>query len=378
MVLDMTRIVAGPICGRVLADLGADVIKIEPPDGDLSRTVPPIVDGTGALFAQMNAGKRNVCIDIRAAGGAELVGALAARADVLIENFRPAALTGRGLSYGALRERNPRLIYCSITGFGQHGPWTERRAHAPLIHAECGTIEAAARLRGADPVPEVHQHADLYSGFFGVSAVCAALYQRERTGHGQHLDIALAEVLAYANDQAAIDLRAWDGERQFDTWTYPIVATQSGERVCLIGNPQRLFAGWLRALGEDPERHPAPVDEEAAREVLGGLAARFATADELLTAVRADGLAGAAIRSFTDLASSEWAAYRGLLADAAPGVRAPAAPWRSSDAELGMRGPAAALGAHTAAVLSELLGLGRDDIDRLRASGVIVDGSGAT
>ena len=369
MVLDLTRIVAGPICGRVLADLGADVIKIEPPEGDLSRRVPPIVDGIGALFAQMNAGKRNVCIDVRAPGGAELVRDLARRADVFIENFRPAALSGRGLGYDTLRADNRGLIYCSITGFGQTGPMTERRAHAPMAHAEFGTIETAARLRGAEPVTEVFQHADLYSGMFGVGAICAALYQRERTGEGQHLDIALAEVVSYVNDHAAIDLRGWDGERDFDTWAYPIVATGDGQRVCLVGNGLRMFSAFMSALGGSTGGDQ-PADEQAAIEYLRDAAGRFATADELLAAVRGAGLAAAPIRPFTELAASEWAAYRGLLADAAPGVRAPAAPWRSSVATIGLRGPARALGADTDAVLAEVLGLGPDDLARLRAEGV--------
>jgi crotonobetainyl-CoA:carnitine CoA-transferase CaiB-like acyl-CoA transferase len=370
VVLDLTRIVAGPICGRVLADLGADVIKIEPPEGDLSRRVPPIVDGIGALFAQMNAGKRNVGIDIRAPGGAELVRGLARWADVFIENFRPAALSGRGLSYDALRADNPGLIYCSITGFGQTGPMTDRRAHAPMAHAEFGVIETAARLRHAEPVTEVFQHADLYSGMFGVGAVCAALYQRERTGVGQHLDIALAEVVAYVNDHAAIDLRGWDGERDFDTWAYPIVATGDGQRVCLIGNGLRMFSAFMHALGQRTDG-AQPVDEQTAIDALREAAGRFATADELLAAVRGAGLAASPIRPFTELAASEWAASRGLLADAAPGVRAPAAPWRSSAADIGLRRPAGVLGADTDAVLGELLGLGPDDLARLRAEGAI-------
>src|ERR1700722_12491619 len=157
-VLDLSQIIAGPACSRVLADLGADVVKIESPAGDLCRTVPPIIDGIGALYAQMNAGKRHLCVDIRSPGGAELVARLAERSDVLVENFRPGALRARGLGYEALAARNPRLIYLSISGFGQQGVWSERRAHAPLLHGEGGTMEVAARLRGMAPVPEVHQH----------------------------------------------------------------------------------------------------------------------------------------------------------------------------------------------------------------------------
>src|SRR5262245_20672297 len=263
-VLDLSQIVAGPACTRVLADLGADVIKVESPNGDMSRTVPPFVEGVGALFAQLNAGKRNVSIDIRQDEGAQLVGHLAERSDVLVENYRPGALARHGLGYDTLAARQPRLIYVSISGFGQDGPWAARRGHAPLLHAEAGTMEVAARLRGTEPVPEVHQHADLYSGFLATGAVCAALFQRERTGAGQHVDLALAEAFLYASDQIAIDLVGADGPREFDTWTYAVATLESGETVCLVGNPLRLFDRWMTALGAVPPDTP-PADEQTAR-----------------------------------------------------------------------------------------------------------------
>jgi crotonobetainyl-CoA:carnitine CoA-transferase CaiB-like acyl-CoA transferase len=354
----------------VLADLGADVVKVEAPAGDIARGVPPIVDGVGALYAHMNAGKRSACIDIRAPGGAELVAALAAQCDVLLENFRPAALHGRGLGYEQLRDRNPRLVYCSISGFGQDGPWADRRGHAPRLHAEGGTIEVAARLRRGAPVAEVHQHADAYSGFLAVGAVCAALYQRERTGEGQHLDVAIAEALVYASDHAAIDLLRYEGPREFDTWTYPIVALPSGEAVCLFGNPLRMFDRWMAALGAADDR-PPPVDVDEAGARVRRAAARFASAAQLQEALEAHGIASGRVQPVTALAESEWAVARGLLVDGAPGVRVPAAPWRSSAATIGTTRPAARLGADTREVLAGELGLSEDAIARLAKEGVI-------
>jgi len=368
-VLDLSQIIAGPACGRVLADLGAEVIKVEAPGGDLCRTVPPIVNGIGALYAQMNAGKRHVCADIRTAAGAELVARLAEQCDVLIENFRPGALAGRGLGYAALEERNPRLVYLSISGFGQSGVWSERRAHAPLLHAEGGTIEAAARLRRTPPVPEVHQHADLYSGYFGVSAVCAALYQRERTGAGQHLDVALAEILLYASDQVVMDLLDYDGPREFDTWTYPVVTLASGETVCLVGNPLRLYGRWMASLGAEPGE--PPVDEQEASAKVAAAVRRFGDAATLQAALAADRLVCTVVQPSTALLASEWAEERDVLGLAAPGVRAPASPWRSSAAEIRIAGPATLIGADTRDVLHELLHLRQPEIDALTASGVI-------
>jgi CoA:oxalate CoA-transferase len=370
-VLDLTQIVAGPLCGRVLADLGADVVKVESPAGDMARGVPPVVDGVGALYAHMNAGKRSVCVDIRAPGGAELVAALAERSDVLLENFRPAALNGRGLGYDQLRVRNPRLVYCSISGFGQQGPWVDRKGHAPRLHAEGGTIETAARLRRAPPLPEVQQHADFYSGAFAVGAVCAALYQRERTGAGQHLDVAIAEALVYASDHTAIDLLRYDGPREFDSWTYPVVSLASGEAVCLFGNPLRQFGTWMAALGGEDGGAPPTSEEDAGERVRRAAAGRFATAGELQAALDARGVGSGLVQPVTALAESEWALTRGLLVEGAPGVRVPAAPWRSSAATIGTRRPAARLGAHTGEVLAERLGLSQAEISRLADDAVV-------
>jgi crotonobetainyl-CoA:carnitine CoA-transferase CaiB-like acyl-CoA transferase len=317
----------------------------------------------------MNAGKRHVCADIRTAEGAELVARMAEQSDVLIENFRPAVLTGRGLGYVELAARNPRLVYLSISGFGQTGTWSDRRAHAPLLHAEGGTIEVAARLRGQPPVPEVHQHADLYSGHFGVSAVCAALYQRERTGAGQHLDVALAEVLLYASDQVVMDLLEYDGPREFDTWTYPVVTLASGETVCLVGNPLRLYGRWMAALGAEPGVPPA--DEHTASAKVKEAVRRFADATALRAALAADGLVCTVVQRSTTLLASEWAEERQVLGVAAPGVRAPAAPWRSSAAEIRIAGPAKGIGADSRDVLRDLLHLNEPEIDALAASGVI-------
>jgi CoA:oxalate CoA-transferase len=369
-VLEFSQIVAGPACGRLLADLGAEVIKIESPSGDLARSVPPDIEGIGALYAQFNAGKRHVCLDIRTPRGSEVATTLADRCDVVLQNFRPGALAAHGLGYDRLAERNPRLIYLSISGFGQEGPWSERRGHAPLLHAEGGTMEAGARLRGGPAQPEVYQHADLYSGYFGVSAVCAALYQRDRTGRGQHLDLALAEALLYASDQLVVDLLAYEGRREFDTWTYPVVTLANGDVVCLIGNPVRLFDRWMTALGGEPGQTP-PVDERAARASIVEAATRFPDALSLQAALAEHRLGSAVVQPATRLLESEWATHRGVLAEASPGVRVPAAPWRSTGATIGLAGTAGRIGEHTTEVLTDLLGLAGEEIEDLRQSGAI-------
>src|SRR5262249_46935151 len=163
-VLDLSRVLSGPSCGKALVDLGADVIKVEPPEGDLTRTAQPRVGGLPVYFAQQNCGKRCVSVDLRQDAGRALVADLAAACDVVLENFRPGVLARYGLDYAWVRERNPRVVYCSITGYGQDGPMADRRAYAPVMHAELGLMEFASRRFGVEPRAESVSHADLYSG----------------------------------------------------------------------------------------------------------------------------------------------------------------------------------------------------------------------
>ena len=371
-VVDLTRIFSGPICGRVLADLGADVIKVEPPTGDLTRPVPPVdSDGIGVTFSHMNAGKRNICIDLKAEGGPDLVAALADRADVLLENYRPGVMARYGLSYEELSARNSRLVFCSITGFGQTGPWTHRRAHAPMMHAVAGTIELAARLREAEPLQEIHQHGDLYAGFISVSAVLAALYQREHTGTGQHLDVAMAETLIYANDQAGNDLSGYDGPRDFDTWNYAVARTADGQAVSLIGNPEQMLPRWVAALGGNAEDCPDQPTREEALAVLRGLVAGFTTYEELAEVVEQQPLPAARISSIAELAASDWAADRGLIAEIRPGIPVPAKPFAMGDATVGVTHRSARLGEDTRSVLADDLGLSDREITHLIAQGAV-------
>jgi crotonobetainyl-CoA:carnitine CoA-transferase CaiB-like acyl-CoA transferase len=368
-VLDLTQVVSGPICGRALADLGAEVIKIEAPGGDVSRTVAPHVAGNGLYFTHLNAGKRGACIDLRTEAGADLVARMAERCDVLLENFRPGVLAKRGLGADQLLERNPRLVYCSISGWGQRGPWAQRRAYAPLVHAEAGRIELAARLRNARPQQEVHVHGDVYPGLVAVSAVLAALYQREHTGRGQHLDVAMAEVLVYADEWSSTDLTGYPPERSFDIWTHPTATVADGTGVVLVGNPVRSFGQWVEALGAagtpQPER-----DEDALAAVLALVAAvaDFTTLERLLDPYP---MLVAEIRSVAELAATPWAAAREVFVEVEPGARVVAAPFRSQHATIRVAGPAPRQGEHSREILRDVLGLGEAELDDLEATGVV-------
>src|SRR4029077_8562924 len=173
-VLDLSRVLSGPSCGKALADLGADVIKVEPPEGDLTRTAQPRVGGFPVYFAQQNCGKRCVSVDLRLEAARELIADLATASDIVLENFRPGVLDRLGLGYTTIRARNPNVVYCSITGYGQQGPMAARRAYAPVMHAELGFMECAARRFGAEPRAEAVSHADLYAGLQATVGILAA------------------------------------------------------------------------------------------------------------------------------------------------------------------------------------------------------------
>jgi crotonobetainyl-CoA:carnitine CoA-transferase CaiB-like acyl-CoA transferase len=372
-VLDLSRVVSGPMCGRILADLGADVVKVEPPDLDRTRTVPPHVDGMSPYFAQLNAGKRNLGVDLKAPGAPDLVRRLALVADVFVESFRPGVLAQYGLDADTLLRANPRLVYCSLTGWGQDGPWRERRAYAPLVHAEVGMVEMAARVRGRRPEAEVNQHGDVYPGILAANAVLAALLQRERTGCGQHLDVAMGQAMVYANEWSAVNmhppLTTFGG---FDTWSHVTFRLGDGSHVALVGNPVTISPLWAPALGA-PELLTDPrfatQEDRAAHvpELVAELDELFAQVPDVpsLHALAGPGVFVAEVRTLRELAESEWAQQRGLMTEVAPGLPVPAAPWQSSAGPVGGPRDVATYGRDNAAVLADFLGLGSEDLQEL-------------
>jgi crotonobetainyl-CoA:carnitine CoA-transferase CaiB-like acyl-CoA transferase len=297
---------------------------------------------------------------------------------VLLENYRPGVAARLGFGPAGLLERNPRLVYCSISGWGQDGPWAQRAAYAPLVHAEVGILELAARVRGEPIRQEVHQHGDVYPGVVACSAILGALLQRERSGRGQHLDVSMSEVAVYVNDHAAIDLIGYRGERAFDTWTFATLPLADGTSVHLLGNPTRVFGGFAAALGEPDLAHqprfanPTAIEANlgAALVELRRLMARVPDFAALETRLRDTKLLYAQVRSLSELAETPWAHSRGLVAELGPGLRVPRAAWRGSDQSLGA-GPVRARGADNARVLGELLGLSAEEIESLEKQGVL-------
>src|SRR5437762_2288154 len=194
-IVDFTTTIAGPHCTRLLADLGAEVIKIESPEGDMMRSRPPLRNGASTSFGQLNTGKKSVVLDLKREEAVAAARRLVATADVLVENFRPGVMRRFGLDYPALRPIKPDLIYCAISGYGQTGPSAALPAYAPVIHAASGYDLAHMAYQGEVRRPDYCgiYIADVLTGTYAFGAITAALYQREMTGEGQMIDVSMLE-----------------------------------------------------------------------------------------------------------------------------------------------------------------------------------------
>src|SRR5437870_759875 len=194
-VLDFSTTIAGPHCTRMLADMGAEVIKIETAEGETMRTRPPMRNDYSTTFGQLNVGKHSLVLDLKSAQGVEAVRRLVATADVLVENFRPGVMRRLKLDYASLYALNPKLVYCSISGYGQTGPSAELPAYAPVIHAASGYEMAHLAYQPGRSRPDYCgiYHADVLTGVYAFGAISAALYQRTVNQKGQHIDVSMLE-----------------------------------------------------------------------------------------------------------------------------------------------------------------------------------------
>lgn len=365
-VLDLSRVFAGPIAGRTLSDLGADVVKVEPPDGDVSRLWGRKTAGLSTYFTQQNCGKRNVCIDLNAEGGPELVARLAERADVLIENFRPGVMTRFGLDWDALSRRNPALIMLSISGFGQDGPESQRAAYASIIHAEAGILPPPDG--DAMPLDLDLSAADVLSGMHGVIAVLAALRARDAGGPGQHIDLAMIDAMTYSAD---IIMYALDGVRGREKINGEVWRTADGPKM-ITGGLRWIWHQLSKAAGlHDPTPDDADIGEKIASrrriidEYLRGLPDRAA----VIAAFDTANLAWADVRDCGEVLESPTLVHRNTMVDVddrAGGTRKVVRnPYRMSTIDFSDVGVAAFRGEHNAEVLDEWLGITADGIASL-------------
>jgi crotonobetainyl-CoA:carnitine CoA-transferase CaiB-like acyl-CoA transferase len=373
-VLDFSRVVTGPFATRMLADLGADVVKVEPPDGDFTRLWGQSRHGLTGFYTQQNAGKRNICVDLKADGAAELLLRLGAEADVVVENYRPGVMDRLGLGYDRFAAVNPDVVMLSISGFGQHGVWSRRAAFAPIIHAESGLIGRQALHDEAAPSDPMLSIADTNASLHGLVALLAALRLRDREGIGQHIDIAMLNTMTVTDDYAH---NALDGEETVrlggHTWptSYGNILVSGNERAIWY---QLSSAGFVSdGLGPD-----ATLDEKirARRDAMGAWFLGHDTRDELVAALDRANVAWADIRDPSEVFDTEAAIERRLsveIDDRAGGSRRVVeSPYRFSNAESTVRGPAPYRGEHNAEVLADWLAADAAEIERLTATQILL------
>ncbi len=376
-VLDLSRVLAGPFAGRMLSDLGADVVKVEPPDQDVTRRWGRKYGGISGYFHAQNAGKRNVSINLKTAEGVDLVRDLARQADVLIENFRPGVMKKLGVDWEVLHADNPGLIMLSISGFGQTGPEAKRAAYAPIIHAETGSIKRQAEKSQGVPVEMCMSFADTNAGLHGLVGLLAALHQRHTTGLGQHIDIAMIDAMLITDDQTHANLE----NSRVETAASEVWQATGGE-VMIAGDFRHLWKSVTLTHGLiDPTPEGAELEEKirCRRQAFQDFLLSFGTREALIEALDAANLAwGGVFDSSQFLQESETLKHRNSIVDIdnREGGTRPTfqSPYRFSNASSGVARGAATLGEHNAEVLHDWLGLSEQDAIILGENGTIAKG----
>ena len=398
-ILDLSRVLAGPWCTQNLADLGAEVIKVEKPgSGDDTRAWgPPYLQdaagrdtGESAYYLSCNRGKKSIALDITHPDGQRIVRELARQSDVLVENYKVGGLAKYGLDWDSLREINPRLVYCSITGFGQDGPYAGRAGYDFIVQGMGGLMSVTGErddAPGGGPQKVGVAVADLFTGMYATVAVLAALTFRDRTGQGQHIDLALldAQVAMLANQNMNFLATGQSPERRGNAHPnivpYQTFATADGHVILAVGNDAqfRRFCELAGSAGlADDARFATNRDRVAHRDTLIPLLEpllKQRTTHAWIEALEAAGVPCGPINRLGEVFADAQVQHRGMRIDlphpAAGSVPLVANPIRLSASPLAYAAPPPLLGQHTNEILHDLLGLPEDETDRLRKAGVI-------
>jgi CoA:oxalate CoA-transferase len=372
-VLDFSTTIAGPHCTRMLADMGAEVIKVESVDGETMRTRPPVRGGCSSLFGQLNVGKKSLVLDLKSAEAVEAIRRLVKAADIVVENFRPGVMRRLKLDYASLQELNPRLIYCSISGYGQTGPSAELPAYAPVIHAASGYDMAHLSYQPGRNRPDYCgiYHADILTGVYAFGAISAALYQRELGRKGQHIDVSMLESM----------LSLTPNEVQWSQFAvappsrpmFGPLETADGYVMAAIAS-EKTFQGLVRASG-----HPEWIDDPRFaryadrrnhwKDLMDGVEtwSRAITTAKCLTELNARGVPCSAYRTVAEALGDPQIAHRGALTEVEDGggtFKILNLPFKMSATHISAGKRVATLGEHTHALLRDS-GLSEDQMAAL-------------
>ena len=386
-VLDLSRVMSGPFCTAMLADLGAEVIKLEMPGvGEDARRFGPFHDGESAYFLLLNRGKKSVTLNLKSERGRSILHELAASSDVLVENFRPGVAERLGIGFPSMQGVNPRLIYASISGFGQEGPLSGRPAYDLVVQAMSGLMDITGQ-RDGPPTVVGESVADVCSGIFAAWGITTALFARERSGRGCHIDIAMLDsvfsmlltVLSIALYSKHEPTRI--GNRHAVTYPVDSFRARDGHVVIVVPSDpafETLAKVICRPALREDLRFQTNADrsrhEPELREIIETWTSER-SASEVVEAMHAAGLPSAPVLSITDVLESAHITFRGMMSTVThsrlgdiPVVHQPV---RFSNAEYRVSGAPPSLGEHTQEVLSSLLGLKSMEIERLKEKGII-------
>jgi CoA:oxalate CoA-transferase len=372
-VLDFSTTIAGPHCTRMLADMGAEVIKIESVGGETMRTRPPLRSGFSSVFGQLNAGKKSLVLDLKSPDAVDAIRRLVTASDIVVENFRPGVMRRLTLDYASLRPLNPRLIYCSISGYGQTGPSAELPAYAPVIHAAAGYDMAHLSYQPGRNRPDYCgiYHADVLTGVYAFGAISAALYQRGLSQEGQHIDVSMLESMLSLtlNEVQWSQFAVTPPSRPM----FGPLETADGYVMVAIAS-EKTFQGLVRASGR-PEwigdsRFARYADRRNHwKDLMDGVEtwSRTIATAKCLAELNAHGVPCSAYRTVAEALSDPQIAHRGALAEVEDGAgtfKVLNLPFRMSGTTISAGKRAATLGEHTVSLLRQS-GLSEDQIAAL-------------
>jgi crotonobetainyl-CoA:carnitine CoA-transferase CaiB-like acyl-CoA transferase len=387
-VLDFSHALAGPYCTLLLSDYGADVYKLEARDGDMGRGWgPPFAGGISSFFLGLNRGKHGISIDLKHPEGIDLCLRLIDRMDVLIENFRPGAMDRLGLGYAAMHQRNPRLVYCSISGYGQNGPSRDEAAMDLVVQSSSGLLSITGTEDG-ESVRCGYGVTDVTSGLFAAIGILLALRARDATGQGQYVDVSMLDsMISTMSSNYMSYLGSGIVPRPMGT-AFPTVVPYrvfhaSDRQIAIAIGSEKLWAAFCRAIERpDLEKHPdyasnaLRIGNRAALEPLLDEVMRHRPAAEWIERLQAAGIPASPVRNFQEVSEHPQSAVREMFptldhATAGP-HRVTGTPIKLSETPGAPGAPAPLLGEHTVAALRDLLGLDAQTITGLAARRVIL------
>jgi crotonobetainyl-CoA:carnitine CoA-transferase CaiB-like acyl-CoA transferase len=369
-VLDFSTTIAGPHCARMLADMGAEVIKIEQAEGETMRSRPPLRNGCSTTFGQLNVGKKSLVLDLKSPDAIEIIRRLVASVDILVENFRPGVMRRLQLDYGSLREFNPKLIYCSISGYGQTGPSAELPAYAPVIHAASGYEMAHLAYQPGRSRPDYCgiYHADVLTGVYAFGAISAALYQRHGTQRGQHIDVSMLESML----SLTLNELQWSQfpVKQTQRPMFGPLETADGYVMLAIAS-EKTFQGLIRVIGHpewiaDPRFASYSDRRDNWAHLMDGVEtwSRTLATEKCLAELNSAGVPSSAYRTVAEALNDPQIAHRGALAEVRDGggtFKVLNLPFRMSGSAVSAGKRMSTLGEHTVALMKEA-GLSEQDI----------------